>query len=80
MIVFRMGLSCMACGEVKLESEHLGHRDPTYGTVCPISSRDNANWRRQQVIVLLKSNLHQELRWVTVKQRFFRIPNPFPTR
>lgn len=65
---------------MKLESEQLGHRDRRYGIVCPSRERNDAEWREQQVLVLLRSNLHQELRWGSVKQRFFRVPNPFPTR
>lgn len=81
-IEYRIGLSCRACGEVKLESEQLSHRDGRYGygSVCPSQDRRDGAWRRQQVIVLLRSNLHQELRWATVKQRFFRVPTPFPSR
>jgi len=61
-IEYRRGLRCLLCSEVVLEAEPLRHTSRERGGLCNNYDRDGV-WNREQALVLLRSNLHQEVRW-----------------
>jgi hypothetical protein len=63
-LTFEIASVCKFCGEVKLQGEQSMHHRREVGGMCPSSDSSRMYWSRVQVLVLQRSRLHAELRWL----------------